>query len=114
MKRAVREVTHRMHKEGVTGNSERKDDQLGWSLAFIRAVEEVNLRKMSTCARAYTQILAFVNPENPNARSCSGMAKLREHALDLARGAIWDEVEDLKQLNIEPNSPSYRQRKSTS
>ena len=111
MKRAVRTVTYRMHKEGVVGNAERKDDQLGWTLSFIRAAEEVNLSRMASCARSYPSLATYIHHDDPNARSSAGMAKLREHALQLAKDAISDEMAELRRMSLEPNSAILWQKK---
>lgn len=63
------------------------------------------------CACAYPRISTFIHPEDPNARSSNGMGKLKDHALELARGGIYEEIEELRRLNLDPNAPTYFQKK---
>jgi len=51
IKRAMHTVAANMRKEEQISDLDGSDDQVGWILAFVRAAEKVNLRRMRVCAR---------------------------------------------------------------
>ena len=111
LKRAIKTVTIKMHREGCVEASEEKDDLLGWAMSYIRAVEELNLSRMAKCAKAYPALAKFVHPSDPNARTDPGMPALRDHALALAQSVVTDEMTELQRGTHEANSAAYRQKK---
>ena len=80
-------------------------DKLGITMQFIRATESVNLKVMASCAEDYPHIKTFVNARDPEARSSSGMHRLREHAVLLAHKSLADELRDYKaaQTTMDPH-----------
>ena len=69
-------------------------DKLGATMRFIRAAERVNLRTMRLCAQEYPHISTLVDHDSPGARTQAGMASLRQHAVELARKSLMDEMRD--------------------
>ena len=82
-KRAIRRVTQNMQREHLVQQASGSDDKLGWTMAYIRAVESI---KMAQCAVAYPYLATQLEPSDPNARTNPKIAHIREHALELARG----------------------------
>jgi hypothetical protein len=62
LKRAIKTVTIKMHREGCVEASEEKDDLLGWAMSYTRAVEGLSLSRMAKCAKAYPALAKFVHP----------------------------------------------------
>ena len=111
LKRAMRTVAQTMHREGVIVQKMERDDQVGWTMSFLRAAEEVNLTRMQKCAQAYPYIATQVPPNDPNARLHRGMAALREHALQLTKDAISDDLQALRQCLGDSHGHCYEQQK---
>jgi hypothetical protein len=96
LKKAIEGVTVTMHREGCASAAATPDDKLGWTVRFIRAAEEIRVRTMERCIDSYPHLLTLVEGLSPNLRIGSGLAKVRMHALELARSAVTDELRDLE------------------
>ena len=48
-KRAIATVTKRMQREHLIAEAQGTDDKLGWTMAYIRAAESINLSRMAQC-----------------------------------------------------------------
>ena len=95
LKRAIQEVTDKMHHEIQATAAETKDDQLGWTMRFLRAAEEVRIGSMLKCAAAYPHLKELADPRDPNARCAGRLNRIRDHAVELARSAAMDELQSL-------------------
>jgi hypothetical protein len=105
VKRAISTVTKHMHREHIVAEAAGTDDKLGWTMAYIRAIESIKLSRMSQCAKAYPYLASLVDPLNPNARIDPGMVRLRSHAVELARGGITEKLSRLRGMNADdPNN----------
>ena len=111
LKRAMRGVALTMQRENNIARAEESDDQLGRTMSFIRAAEDINLRRMRICAQVYPKLATYVSLEDPNARIHEGMAKLREHALQLAKDAVTGELHDLQRSTLHPQNAMYQHQK---
>jgi len=112
VKRAMHTVSQHMRQEGLIAQAAGADDKLGWTMSYIRAAESVNVHRMQCCACAYPQLADFINPSNPNARDHPNMHAVREHALELAKQTITEQITHLKQLDSDdPNHPHRQQQK---
>ncbi len=79
------------------GEQEGYADQVGWIMGFIRAAEQVNLRRMHVCALRCPVIMQHVHPSDPEARSSPGIASLRELVIKLSRQDITEELQNLQE-----------------
>ena len=79
-------------------------------MACIRAVEEVNVKKVVKCCRKYPELRGLINPEDPNIRSSASFAALKDHAVQLARADVQDDVEDLLHSDHDDDQ-AYHQKK---
>ena len=100
LKRAMRAVALTMQRENKLARAEESDDQLGWTMSFIRAAEDINLRRMQICAMAYPKLATYVSPEDLHARIREGMSRLREHALQLAKDAVTGKLQNLQRSTL--------------
>jgi hypothetical protein len=91
----MREVTDKMHFEARVTAAETKDDQLGWTMRFLRAAEEVRISSMQKCAAAYPYLKELADPADPNSRCAGKLQGIREHAVSLARSAAMEELQSL-------------------
>ncbi len=98
LKGAIHMATEAIKKIGETGGEESKDDELGWTMRFIRAAERVNLKKMNRAAREAPAISKFVNPGDPEARSKQGFWRLKERAVELARESLMKDMEETMKI----------------
>ncbi len=105
LKEATREVAETMASEQQCIKAISAEDKFGWTLRLLRAAEEVQLTTMARCADSYPYLAELVNVKNPNARSGDGLRRVREHALEFARGAVTEELQAL-----EPDSCDDQQR----
>ena len=94
-KQAIAEVTRKVQLETKEALAESCDDRLGWTMRFIRAAEELRMGKMRRCANVYPHIATLANPEDPNLRISAQLNELRQHALELARTSV---LEDMRRL----------------
>ena len=98
-------------RKELQGRAERgTSSEMGWLIAFIRAAENVNLKRMKTCALACPLILQHAHPDNPEARSSEGISKLKELVVRLAREEITEEIEMLRQAAGEDDADSGSNR----
>ena len=94
-KRAIAEVTRSMCKETEHQKAITSEDRLGWTMRFLRAAEGLRLRTMQKGVVAYPHLTKLAEYQDPNVRLRSGLTKVREHAIELARGAVTDELKEL-------------------
>ena len=66
------------------------------NITFVRAAERVDVSRMRRCARAFPKIADYVSPENPEARTSPGFWRLKELAVQLARLALTEDLEQLQ------------------
>ena len=64
-------------------------------MAFIKAAEKSNVKRMQVLADEYPHISTLVNPADPLAHTKPGFWALRDHALQLAREQITKEASEL-------------------
>ena len=95
IKRAIVEVTRRMQVEAAHLRAESSDDKLGWAMRYVRAAEDIRMGAMRKCVAAYPHLATLANPDNPNVRVGAGLDKVRQHALELARTAVLDDLRKL-------------------
>ena len=107
LKQAIRTVTHNMHLQQNEVIAETSEDRLGWAMCFLRAAEAVRLTSMQRCARVYPYLTELCNHLDPNLAATASIGRDRDHALELARGAVTDE---LKALQNDTNGPDARYR----
>ena len=88
VKKAMHTASKSLKLEAGNALNTTPEDRKGWMLAFIRAAERVNLRRMKECAQACPEIYEYASPHNPEARSTPGIWKLRERAIALCREEI--------------------------
>ena len=95
IKKAIREASWRTHAQSRAVAATNDSDKLGWTMRFLRAAEELRLHAMRKCAAAYAVLGTLVNIEDPNLRVSNGLRKVRDHALELARASILDELREI-------------------
>ena len=61
-------------------------------MQYIRAAEHVRLAAMRSCVSRYPHLASFVVPDDPEARTRPGMLRLREHAVELGRQGLLEEL----------------------
>ena len=111
MKAAIHQVTRQMEKEGMAKLAESTDDKLGWTMTFLRAAEgpKVKMEVMKRCVKAYPKLGTLVNHENPIIGVSGEMKVIRDHAVELSRQSIQDELMELK--NASDMDETQRARK---
>ena len=110
MKEALSEVSIRMSGEELADVAKNDEDKLGWSMTFLRAAKNINLKTMKKCADAYPSLKSLCNPEDPNLRISNVFLQIKEHAVELACNAITSELTAL-QGNGELLDPQVKARK---
>ena len=88
MKEALSEVSIRMSEEKLADVAKIDEDKLGWSMTFLRAAENINLKTMKKCVDAYPYLKSLCNTEDPNFRTSNDFFRSRSmqsswHAMQL-------------------------------
>ena len=110
IKRAMKEISSQMTSEVHVSKAESLEDQLGWTMRFIKAAQHVRLSTMEKCARAYPYLAELVSPSDPLLREGSRLDSVRWHAVELARRNVMADLAHVE--NSESHADEqYRQRK---
>ena len=64
-------------------------------MRFIRAAEELRMGSMRKCVEAYPHSGILANAHDPHTRLGIGLDKVRQHALELSRKTVVDELQQL-------------------
>ena len=107
-KRAIKDVTMSMQRQGCLAQATEIDDQIGWTMSCIRGAESVDLSRMGRCVKAYPELSNFINPNDPNTRLQPGMTRLRQHAVELSRSSVDLQITKLKRVDAESSNSPYR------
>ena len=105
LKEAIQEVTERMQREELRNSARTAEDKLGCTMKFIRAAEAERLLTMERCVMAYSELVKMADHRNPNLRQF-GLEPLRQHAVELARDAI---TQDLHDIDASQNTLDWQQ-----
>jgi hypothetical protein len=100
-KQAIREVSLTMGRERRHNVAQTEEDKLGWTLTFLRAAEDIRLFMMERCALAYPHLSTLVDFRNPNLRAGGGLEAVRNHAVQLARSSITNELKALDSSDLD-------------
>ena len=109
-KEAMWDVATRLQNEAPP-EATSNEDKLTWTMVFIRAAESINIKRMERAAAAYPQIESFVPAGDPNARVHQNFFELKNHAAELARSQLTDELNQLVHANEDQASQPFLRRK---
>ena len=87
------------------------DDKLSWTMIFIRAAETINIRRMERAAAAYPFISTLLQAGDPNARIQPNFLTLRNHAKDLARQQLTEELLQVQHADNQPDQEAQHRKK---
>jgi hypothetical protein len=99
LKQAIKDTTRTMGREQTYNAAKTTEDRLGWTIMFIRAVEDVSLTAMQRHALAYPHLAKLVDHRNPNLRLNGGLDVVRKHAIHLAHSSITEDLAALDKSN---------------
>ena len=104
LKESMVQVADRMTEEKRDCPTPTAPDRLGTTMQLIRAAEKVRLGVMRRCAAEYPHLRTFIDPNDPEARSRPGMTQLRQHAVELGRQALLDDLRGFQEArsNMDP------------
>ena len=116
LKEAIKDVTLQMESEASRSTSQNPvtgtDDELGWTIRFIRAAEGNRHSCMERCCQAYPHLRTLVGNMGHETRLHGNLSKRKDHALDLYRTQI---LAEMRRTQAEEGSVSEdvtRNRKS--
>ena len=114
LKDAIRN-TYELNKEDMcslarTANS--PDDKLGFTLSCLRALERGQHGGAFKCAQAYPKLMDWIPREVNQADMASRVCHIRDHAVELARIQIEQEIQSINLGSFE--EPADRDRAKTS
>ena len=116
LKDAIKNVTLQMEVEATRSIQKNPvtetDDQLGWTIRFIRAAEEDKQSVMERCCQAYPHLRTLFEGPASKVRQHGNLSKCKDHAVDLYRTQV---LEDMHRAQAEEGSISddiTRNRKS--
>ena len=95
IKQAIRDVCKKMDNEQTEREAVSTDDKLGWAMRYIRAAEELRFGALRKCVQAYPHLISLAHPDDPNSRLGTGLQAVRQHAIELARTAVADDIHKL-------------------
>ena len=101
LKRAIRTVSTNMTQEELYEPAVETEDKLNATLSLIRAAQATNLAKMRRKYLEYPTIAQFVQVDNPNACYSEGFKKLMDHAYELAKASVGDELRKVREKEKE-------------
>jgi len=96
LKEAIKCVTLQMESEASRSASQNPitetDDELGWTIRFIRAAEGNRLSCMERCCQAYPHLRTLVGNRGQEVRLHGNLNKCKDHAVDLYRTQVLEEM----------------------
>ena len=112
-KQAMHTVSNNMAQDHIFAEATTSDDKLNYTLSFIRAAQDINLRKMYSKYLEYPHIGTHVNPSDPNTCYTQGLRNLQDHAVSLAKQHLTDELnETIQQTKKHPQDYRVTIRKN--
>ncbi len=96
-KLAMHTVSNNMAQDHIFAEATSNDDKLNCTLSFIRAAQDINLRKMYRKYLEYPHIGTYVNPTDPNTCNTQGLRDLQDHAVTLAKQHLTEELHETTQ-----------------
>ena len=100
LKEAIASTTWQMQAEShfhrQCPHTTESDDKLGWAIRFIRVAERRRFRTMGRCVEAYPYLATLAEVADPNVRTGQGLLEVRQHALELHRCLILEELRDIQ------------------
>ena len=116
LKDAIGLVTKQMEAEearkSAGATATETDDQLGWTIKFIRAAEEDRKGGMKRCKKAYPFLNALIDAKAKDIRIHGGLQKVRDHAIELHRTQILEEMRFVQSEEGSASEDLQRNRKS--
>jgi hypothetical protein len=109
LKKALRDVTLSMGQRLRNDIAKTTDDKLSWTMMFIRAAESVQIRRMQKCTLAYPHLAKISDCRDPNLRRGAGLNVVRDHAVELARTSVQEEMRALENSDIDALQRQHRQ-----
>ena len=96
VKAAIHQVTRQMEKENLSTETVSTDDKLGATMTFLRAAEgpHVKMGIMRKCAKIYPKLNDVVDTQCPILGATGEIKKVRDHAVELSRQCIQEELAD--------------------
>ena len=116
LKEAIVNVTRGMHEHNVRHNeavqAQETDDQLGWTVRCLRAVQHNRQKIVYRCIRAYPKLSELVDCSGKDPRCDGRLEPLKKHAADLARQAVLDELRAIQDDDGKVDDNVQRNRRS--
>ena len=112
LKKAMWDTAKTLARETGTNLAKSDRDKLGCTMAFLRAAEKVNIKGMTKACALYPTLRALANEGDPNTRVSPNMSKIREHAAELAKSSVKDELLQLSQEQENTSDHEYQQKKT--
>ena len=116
LKEAIKDVTSDMMQEARLAASlhfgSEVDDQIGWVMRAVRAIECGHRRVLLRCIRVCPEIGRLVNPYDQDIRAKLGLRKLRHWAVQLHREILLEEMRDLQRESETSDEEQLRPRKN--
>jgi len=101
LKQSIKDCSSRLMQEkresAQLGACNLVDDKVGWTMKAVRAIEKGHRGVLLKCIQAYPQIGKLINPYDDNIRSRRGFTLLRDHAVQLHRECLLDELREIQQ-----------------
>ena len=114
LKRAIREVSLRMHSEHSAAVADLEpDDCLGITMGFLRAIEGFDFTRARRLASRYPLLGTFVDLSRGDLHEDAGLSRVRDHAVELARENLMGDMKKHSREESdlpEPVRQSRRQR----
>ena len=92
LKKAMWDTAKTLALETETNLAKSDRDKLGCTMAFIRAAEKVNIKGMMKACTLYPTLKTLAHAGDPNTRTSTNMPKVKEHAAELAKSSIKDDL----------------------
>ena len=86
------------------------EEKLAATMSFVRAAEQLSVGKMVKAATTYPYLASLIPIGDPNARVHNNFPLVRQHAVELARTKLNEDMQHLFDTDLDHTSPSLTQR----
>ena len=116
LKETIAEVTNCMHSDSRKRNeitqAEETDDQLGWAVRCLRAIQHNRPHMVQRCFKAYPRLSQLVNCSGSDPRCNGRLEPLKKHIEELARQATLEELRTIQEDDGKVEEHVQRNRRS--
>ena len=94
----MRQASQQLQVASLQKDATTTEEKLGATMGFLRAAERGSQLALKRISRKYVFLNTFFDPSDAATLSPVALARVRDHAVQLARVDVWDRIEELRQI----------------